>query len=386
MSWSREADLRTQLRRLWDSGRILSGEAAFPLRLRLKAPTSEEWSSRFEEARAWSRELADLAWLRLEQRTVRHPVLGENRFPSEAWLDTPEAAADGLGTSRDLNRFRQMHALASERLPDVLPWLAAHPLKALALADSWERLLSVVDWLRAHPRPGIFARELDLPGIDTKFLEAHRSVLSGLLDQVLPADAVDVSCPQADFEGRYGFRRKPRRIRVRLLDPALAPGVPGDARDLEIEAEAFARWDPPGIRKVFVLENEVTFLAFPDHPASLALFGSGYGFESLAEARWLAARELFYWGDLDTHGFAILDGFRSRFPDARSLLMDRESFLAHRGQWTTEPRPAAQRLDRLTPEEASLHRELAEDRHGRSLRLEQERIGFRFLRDALGGI
>lgn len=60
----------------------------------------------------------------------------------------------------------------------------------------------------------------------------------------------------------------------------------------------------------------------------MALFGSGYGFEPLAGAPWLRAMMIYYWGDIDTRGFAILDQLRSRFPQACSLLMDRDTLMA----------------------------------------------------------
>ncbi len=45
----------------------------------------------------------------------------------------------------------------------------------------------------------------------------------------------------------------------------------------------------------------------------------------LAQAGWLARCQVYYWGDIDTHGFAILDQLRTHIPHARSLLMDRVS-------------------------------------------------------------
>ena len=38
---------------------------------------------------------------------------------------------------------------------------------------------------------------------------------------------------------------------------------------------------------------------------------------------WLTDLDLVYWGDIDTHGFAILNRLRHRFGNARSMLMDR---------------------------------------------------------------
>ena len=103
----------------------------------------------------------------------------------------------------------------------------------------------------------------------------------------------------------------------------------------------------------------------------------------LAEVPWLASRRLFYWGDIDTHGFAMLHRFRALFPQAQSLLMDRATFLAHRPMWVVEPQPSTESLTRLTAAENSLHRELVRGTHGERLRLEQERIGFRWVREAL---
>lgn len=52
-------------------------------------------------------------------------------------------------------------------------------------------MLAVLDWFTAHPRPGIYLRQLDIAGVDTKFIETHRGLLTELLDIVLPEETVD---------------------------------------------------------------------------------------------------------------------------------------------------------------------------------------------------
>ena len=86
--------------------------------------------------------------------------------------------------------------------------------------------------------------------------------------------------------------------------------------------------------------------------------------------------DLTYWGDLDTHGFAILNLLRRSFPHTRSMLMDRRTLLDHEGQWIQESEPTSERLDLLDPAEADLYQDLVEDSFGPSVRLEQERIRF----------
>jgi len=147
---------------------------------------------------------------------------------------------------------------------------------------------------------------------------------------------------------------------------------------------------------VFITENEVNFLAFPPLPGSMVIFGAGYGFEALASASWLHGCPLYYWGDIDTHGFAILDQLRAQFPHVQSLLMDRATLLAHRNHWGEEPQTLLRDLPRLDVAEAALFDDLRAQRlkdntpgaklPTASVRLEQERIGFAWLERALAAL
>jgi hypothetical protein len=125
------------------------------------------------------------------------------------------------------------------------------------------------------------------------------------------------------------------------------------------------------------------FLAFPAVARAIVVFGAGYGWEPLAQADWLRRCDLHYWGDIDTHGFAILAQLRSRLPHAASFLMDRETLLAHRSHWGVEPGPVRHDLAGMTTEEAGVYDDLRFDRLQTGLRLEQERIGYGWLTDHL---
>ena len=114
----------------------------------------------------------------------------------------------------------------------------------------------------------------------------------------------------------------------------------------------------------------------------MVIFGGGYAVDVLEPLGWLTGLDLVYWGDIDTHGFAILDRLRRRFPHARSMLMDRGTLLAHRGQWVTEPNGRLGRLDLLNAEESRLYHHLVADALGPSVRLEQERVSFAAIHQA----
>jgi len=381
--WTTAADLRAQVLRRWDKGELLAEIAApgdlFPLRLNLGGPTSRELSERFDEVRSWAAELQQNpgAGCRLVLREVRHRVIGTNSLPGEAWVDTLDDALRLIGKARDAKGFQALLAVTRQRQPALLPWLQRQPLRALALAEVWPLLLDVVTWLQAHPRPGIYLRQVDLPGIHSKFIEAQRGVLCELLDLALPADSIDrLAGGAAQFARRYGFRDKPQRVRLRFLDPDHAAWVPGTDADYTLSQAAFARLAPAETR-VFITENEINFLSFPPAAGSLLVFGAGYGFEALAQAAWLQQCRLHYWGDIDTHGFAILDQLRSHFPQAQSFLMDRDTLLDHQAQWTSEPQATQRDLPRLNEAERRVYDDLRWRRlRDEPVRLEQERIAF----------
>lgn len=388
MNWTTPADLRTQAQRLWDRGDLLRatvGDAiSWPLRLSLKVPSASDLSEHFEAVRDWVRAVAVTPQIRIEWREWNHRVQGMQRLPAAVWLDTLQDALAFIDKTHQAKRFEAIWQQTAGAQPLLLAWLSRRPIQALDLADRWERMLAVVAWLQAHPRPAVYLRQVDVPGVDSKFIEAHRGVLAELLDLALPPEFIETDTSGVtQFTRRFGFLDKPVRIRFRLLDQTLLklPGCDGHP-DITLDEASFAALVLP-VERVFITENETNFLAFPMVAGAIVVFGAGYGWDALARAVWLHRCSLHYWGDIDTHGFVILDQFRGHFPTATSLLMDQETLLAHRAHWGKEPKPVRHDLHRLTAAEAEVYDDLRFDRLQPQLRMEQERVGFGWLRERL---
>lgn len=387
MMWTTTKDLKAQLARLWERGEFLrdlvTGNDCFPLRLSFKTPSSTDITDRFELVRAWAAELSTASHLRLEYQEVRHRVQGAQRLPANAWINSIEDALNWLGKRRERERFMILVSATRQSNPALLPWLGKRPLQALELADNWLQLLAVVEWLMKHPRPGIYLRQVDLPGVDTKFIEAYRGVLAELLDLALPSDSIDVTRTGiSHFAARYGFMDKPIHIRFRSLDEGvqLIDGL--SYPDISLDADSFSRLNPP-VRRVFITENEINFLAFPRVKNAIVIFGKGFGWDALARSQWLNDCAIYYWGDIDTHGFAILNQLRSHFTHVESILMDRETLDEHFASWGIEATPSAADLSRLTPDECALYDDLRDNRIRPGLRLEQEYICYSWLNQCL---
>ncbi len=224
----------------------------------------------------------------------------------------------------------------------------------LALAEGdFGTLLDVVEWLATNDVARLRPRQLPIRGIDTKWFGAHRGLVTEFLAALTSREP--------------GIVDSDALIRVRVLDPTLAPGEILDfaAPASELDARAYRP------RVTFVFENVESVLAMPPWPGAIAIHGAGYAVNLLEQIAWVRESRVIYWGDLDSHGFAILHRLRTHLPDVTSTLMDEATLLAHRDLWVKESRPHRGLFASLTAgEQLALDLLRSED----DTRLEQERI------------
>lgn len=368
--WTTWPDVVQALRRRWDDGRLpaeaLGSDPVVPLELPLRRPTARQLAEDLDAVRSWAAGWESLPrGVQVELAPVGGRLIGVNQLPARVVVDTEQALWSALRVAGEVALLRARRAAAPE---PIAAWMTAHPRRVLAAGDAWDRAVATVDHIASGVRPDSYLRELDVPGVDTKFIETHRGLLADLLDVVLPPDRIDQTAPRGDLARRYGFAGRPDLVRIRL-----PPGAPGPFSDLSVRVAELASAPLPGHR-VLVCENEITFLALPALPDTVLVLGGGYAVRRLAPLSWLGDRQVSYWGDLDTHGFAILDALRAHVPGVGSVLMDQDTLLAHREHWGSEPTPTRARLTRLTEPEQALYRELVSDAHGPAVRLEQERL------------
>jgi hypothetical protein len=393
MSWTTPSDLRKQVLSKWERGKILAAgitnETLFPLPLRLRRPDAKAMGQSFEAVRGWVRDLEENSrstrgfGYEIEWADVNHRQLGRNSMPSRVSVPTEADALRLIGKEKAGRRFRELADVTTAKFPPLAQWVSRRPLVLLEYEQDWPRILDVLAWFRDHPQSNLYLRQVDIPGVDTKFIEARMQLFLELLDSVLEPHPGQLTGTAAQrFNLRCGLRNKPPVIRFRVLDSRLA--IAG-LSDVAIPTNDFASLNIAA-RHIFITENEVNGLAFPDFPEAIVVFGLGAGAGLLHAASWMSGRHIYYWGDIDTHGFAILDRLRGGFPSARSLLMNRETLLAHRSLWVQEQAPYRAALSRLEPDEQALFDDLVHGRLGENVRLEQERVSYAFLERSLQAI
>ncbi len=380
LQWTTLTDLKNKVISRWNSGELLveaiEPGSQFPLRLSIKAPSSNELSSCFSAVQDWVAQwvkATNNATLTLEWRDINHRQLGRNKLPAALILSTLDDTVRWLGKSRDFHDFIRMANHLLSEFPSLKSWILKNSHVVLREKENLVRLMSILRWVTSNPRPNIYLRQISLPGIDTKFIEQHKKLLAEWFDLELPSEAISKEFTGISrFEARYGFKEKPAQVRFRMLDKSL---YINGCSDLMICVADFSRLSL-AVKTVFITENDINGLIFPDYPQAIVLFGRGYGFDFLQEAYWLKDKTVFYWGDIDTHGFAILNQCRHHIPHLQSMLMNKDILLSHQSHWSKELKPSQAELAHLTAEEMELYVALRNNHHGEQVRLEQEFVSY----------
>lgn len=354
---------RTRYDRNWRAWAAGSGGAPV-IGFRLEPPTEQQlllgaWDDARRWARAWS-EVGDGAGTSVQWSTHRWASAGTQTLPHRLVLEGPQAVARFAGRAAHwaravqvVDRFRAVWPEAGPALDSAVQ-SALTDLVALSAADL-DRAVSVLRWLESHDTDGLWARQLPVRGMDTKWVERHMRLVNRLRRALAGAE---------DF---HPLLLPPAYRRVRFLDPSLRPA---GATDLALPDREMARL-PVAPERVLVVENLQTLLCLPDLPGTIAVHGSGYDPGELPQVPWLRTSRVQYWGDLDSHGFGILHRFRATGLDAASTLMDAATLEAHRDLCGIEPAPARGELALLTHQEREVLHLL---RAAGDIRLEQERI------------
>lgn len=380
--------LRARLRVAWSRNRHdwLRGGGSWPKSFSTDPPTEAEAMAQWSVFDAWLaqwRMAAKTTAARLREETrAWQKSLGTQSLPCSWCFDTPEDVAAELGEAHSWERAkRRFDALVDRFVPVAdVRWrqVVSRDFDVLASVDDGEfgRICTVLDWLLRYPGSGFYPRQLPIAGIDSKWLEARRSMMAAWVAALRDVES-------GDFHVVTGLRAPPDRLRLRLLDPTLRRRLGGLA-DIEAPIDDIAALEL-GAERVLIVENLYTGLAIEDRPNTVLFMGRGNAIEAFARIPWLKDLPIDYWGDLDTYGFAILARLRGYLPQVCSVLMDRETLLAFEALWGTEKRqyPAVE-LAHLTAPERQVYGELRGDALGTRIRLEQERVAWDWVRARLG--
>jgi hypothetical protein len=304
-------------------------------------------------------------WVKTAANNFRRT--GTHQLPDSIVFETAEDYLHVTRKKSEWERFTSTYDLLISRLPQLRNWIFDNPLALTARDTNWEGIVVVSEYFIRHPRPALYIRQLPIP-VHTKFIEENESLIQSLLDFLIPDHIRDQS--QRKFADRYYLQRDEPLIRLRIL--ASESPIINQISDISIRLSDFETWGWP-YENVMLTENKMNFLTLPRLSSTIAIWsGGGFKVRYLRNARWLEDKNIYYWGDIDEHGFQILHQLRSYYNQTRSVMMDVATFDRFQEFVVAGEQNKAEKLSFLNEEEAHLYERLKKSRPLN--RLEQEKI------------
>jgi hypothetical protein len=343
-------------------------QTTWPFEISLGIPTERDALQQQDGVRAWIsawkswRGSGDIVWIERRWRS-----LGVQSVPQKLILNEPADAISWIGEAEAWSHAVERYKKLVQRWPALIDILPKY-YNVLTNSDdgNFIRITEMVSWICSNPNSDLYPRQIPVAGVDSKWLESRKGLVCELVSTIQGTD-------DRDFYTACGLKPPPQLIRMRILDPEIRSRFSG-LGDICTPWEEAANLDIKPSH-VFIVENLQTGLAFEDLADSVVIMALGYGVDVLGCIPWLHNARCIYWGDIDTHGFAILNRARTYLPSLETALMDKQTLFAYRDLWVQEKEQSAStELSLLTNEEQEIFLSLKNNVWGQQVRLEQERV------------
>jgi hypothetical protein len=359
---------------------IISGESFFPKTIR----TDKSVSNDFNEMRT---ELAEVIQHSKDRKNFGYTITykqvntrkhGVQSLPEEISFQTESDFLKFLHKEKEAEFFKVNANKILSVFPDLTETIKKYPKKVIDNNQNWNSILKVCVYFKHNPKPNLYIRELPV-NVHTKFIENNKGILLDLLNVVLPSESINEEFKTTkEFEKRFGLKYNQSQIRVRVLDKEISDKYLSGLTDIVVTEEEFCNLQIP-CEKVFIFENKtnysnlMNFLTLPKIENTIGIFGSGFSVSKLKNALWLADKEIFYWGDIDTHGLKILSQIRGYFSNTKSIMMDFDTLNTFKNDWDKGEPIHENSLPNLNSDEQELFHFVRADNIN-TIRLEQEKI------------
>lgn len=309
---------------------------------------------------------AATSWGATLKREPRHVAGTTQQIPTHLIVPTLDHLATIAGDPWPTTITTGRHHL--HQLTTARPDLTAQDLNTLLRAiNTWhdtdvQQLIAVASRFRSTgPVNGLTARQIGLPGLDAKWLERHTKTvktLAGLDD--------------------LGIIKRPSTINFTYLDPDYLATNHRRHDSYTLGDHHHLAYQP---RTVIICENDDTALYYPPTPHAIAVRGSGHAATRLATIDWITnATHLIYWGDIDQHGYLILNNLRAALarpvPSVHMNQATYNSYVTFGTRTDAKGRPIkitkTAPPQHLQPDEQVVYDRLTDPEHTGPLRIEQE--------------
>jgi len=338
----------------------------FPLQINFKKPKQKDiqnsYSTIIKQIQNLNKTDFDIVFDEFNFKSI-----GVQRLPVSVKIDTLEQFLLLIKKENKYNIFIFWYDRIVAKYQNLKALFYKKPFLVLHYQEHWERFFLIIDFLLNNKNPNIYIREIVLDNIDTKYIEQHKKILDILISAITLEEPLNTIGEYA-FEKRYNLKYPLPQVRFRILDEKLF--ISG-LSDITLCIDEFEKLQIV-CKRVFIVENQITTLSFPKIKDAIVIFGSGYKAGVLKNVKWLEEKQIFYWGDIDIDGFAILSQIRSYFKNTNSLNMDYDTIQKYKYLATFYKNiKQIPTLNNLTKDEQEAYLFLKENK---DFRIEQEKL------------
>lgn len=272
----------------------------------------------------------------VETKTIKTHKQGMQTIIEKIYFETEIDFIRFIGKEKETENFKKHLSIIKNHFSNLNAedvqndWLKKHLRSLIAEAedDYWQNIFLCAIWFLNNPHCNVYLREIPVP-VHTKFIEQNTSLIFSVYTALNKNEDTDKVSSNADIYKRWGVRTAEPFIRFRSLDKDIHLKILNEeftSYEIQTPLSAFAKINFNSIEYIFIVENLMVYLTFPAFNKALCIFGSGFAAVNLKECKTLNEKKLYYFGDMDEHGFEILSNVRSIFPNIQSFCMDQKTY------------------------------------------------------------
>ncbi len=328
----------TQLLRYYNSYlcNLVAGKPFEPFLLReekVKPDTTPALHAAINLFQQYEKRANGYGWV-IEWKEWNSKKLGRQKWPHRILVETEDDYIRLLNKTEEVADFKAQLQVLLNWQPAIRSVLLKRPAYVLDFKKDWAAIQQVTDILLQKDVSNFYIRSIPVP-VHTKFIEdsANKQLITSILKVVAPNRFSETA---QTLEQTLRLKRKPYLYPLRWLDMGLSRQYMY-GMELTAVTAGWLRQCTWEIKEIWLVENETNLHILPGRKDAIAIFSKGKATYSLSDIALFDRARLYYWGDLDEEGFAMLNAMRDHYPHIISVFMDEKTLLQHVAEMGKQP-------------------------------------------------
>lgn len=290
---------------------VLKGEYLFPLIIPAsKGSTRDDFVKRKIEAENLynnSKTVKKFGYS-VETEQVKTEKKGLQTVIKRIFFETEQDFVKFIKKEKESIEFRTNIKVLHENIhtdKNIDEWIEKNILLLTASpeANYWYDICVCTNWFLQNETDEYFVREIPVQ-VHTKFIEQNRDVIFSLYCFLCGLDRKEFKTVQ-EINLKLKIKTPESFIRFRLLNGKINTNLFSqniNTNEMILAVETFSGLSFDKIQNIFIIENLLVYLTFPEVKDSLCIFGSGFSSMRLEKCKNLCSKRIYYFGDIDEHG------------------------------------------------------------------------------------